>query len=381
MDCETGSRTKHPLEPGIEAQLLHILTDRSLSKQKFGTVVNRFVDVKGTYLFGSPGSNLRRTVQYRRSYLLKDPTHLQGAIKKLYSSSVLSSPSASSPPPVRASVVSPVLSSYQLQNPFSPPSFRTASPRTTMSSSSDSTTVGEPIRYQLVFDKPWLNPCGIIAIVGPNCKAKKRLVDKVRIMMPIWDLNDWEDELYSARLSPEGDGIITTEPVVPAFLRKRDNVDTIQGLVDETVPSCGNQVCHKTKDVYEVLTTSMEQTKALQTKEVFYAFSDGITCNNVAFNDRTDGSKPDDAWSLQSHLVMDIEVIGKDANDVNKVMNDMHSFIVWEMAIDDKDDIARRTETDDKKKADNLTDVFKKMKIERTKKSKGTTNAAMSDED
>ena len=114
-------------------------------------------------------------------------------------------------------------------------------------------------KYNLHFNRPWLNPGGIVAIRKDQIPVDGKLVDKLRVIVPIWDIRDFQKGLYSAKLTTNGDGILSTEPCTGESLRERDNVDTITGLVDKEFVngSMVGTIDEHTKTAYEAIATDM----------------------------------------------------------------------------------------------------------------------------
>jgi hypothetical protein len=220
--------------------------------------------------------------------------------------------------------------------------------------------------FQLFFNKPWLNPHGVLSFEVPDVRVNKKLVTKIRILKHVSDMDDYQENRYSARLTQEGDGIIVTEPFQPNYLADRDNVESITASIEGE-----DAVCDKTKAVYETVTTAMKK-KKITTRSVYYYFPTGTTCNNKAFNDDEKGNKPVDDYQLHTKIAMDFSIV----QDGSEESMNLHPFLVWEMAVDDQEE-TRETELEDQQKKD-LTTAMKNMKIAGSKKKKKSgTSAAM----
>jgi hypothetical protein len=205
---------------------------------------------------------------------------------------------------------------------------------------------------KIVFNEPWHCPLGNMFIRADRVNVGGRLVDKVRVLKPIFDVQDYKDKHYRARLTPNGDGIVFTDPTVPAFLRERDNCDHISNLVDKTKDANGNFIGdydEKTKECYEASATDMLDDDYKHVETIF-RFPTGITCNNDFFNADSQGNNPTDVCELKMRLKVDEKEIGRrvqtdqNGNQVDVVpVNTYHFFLVFEMAVDDANSTGRRT--------------------------------------
>jgi hypothetical protein len=363
-DNERDNEDDTSLPYEAERELLRILCDPALKKEKFLTICNRLRNEDGSLVFGERGSSLRRSVQRRRDYLLRSSDKLQQALNNL----LPRSPFLTSPHNRSSSAATPTERTKRLDTPQS----RSKEIRPDMSSVSSTPEEGSDKNntFQLFFNKPWLNPHGVLSFEVPDVRVNKKLVTKVRILKHVSDMEDYEQNRYSARLTPEGDGIIVTEPYQPNYLADRDNVESITTSVEGE-----DSVCDKTKAVYETVTTTMKK-KKITTRPVYYYFPTGTTCNNKSFNDGPDGKKPEDDFELHTKIAIDMSFVSDEEDvDASETVN-LHPFLVWEVAVDEQED-TRETEIEDKQKKD-LTAAMKNMKIASSKKKKKTgTSSSM----
>jgi hypothetical protein len=104
--------------------------------------------------------------------------------------------------------------------------------------------------YQLYIEQFWKNQTnGMRAITGNEVLVQESTpaIDKLSIMKPICDLDDFDLQLYSARLNDGGrTGTIVTEPTIPGYLWR--NPAKIQELVDDHGAPGG--ICQKTELTY-----------------------------------------------------------------------------------------------------------------------------------
>lgn len=359
FDSSIGHDHQSSLSDTIQLKLLWVLQDKELSLQKFSKVCNELKDLDGFCVFGNPGSTLRRSVQREREYLLKKPKYLQKALSQFIS---LPGPSASTPSPLRNNSKRASRLGLQTPSPFRSPLPTTTTMSQALSARRDDTDDDIP-SVPLVFNKPWETGYGIVCLMCRDVTVDGRVVDRVRVIKPIFDLRDSQN--YQARLSVHGNSIIADEPAAPHFLLDRDNVDKICTLIDTKKDSRGivvGQVCQQTKSAYEVATLTAKTKPECRKQQVLYTLPDGVTCNNRFFNPDIKGNPPSDEYLLRTKFVLDTVVISKDANG-----NDIRSFlpfIVWEMAVDDQDDVERRT-TADNVGADHLGDALLNLGIAR----------------
>lgn len=62
----------------------------------------------------------------------------------------------------------------------------------------------------------WRNPDGIVSTIASDVKLSDgRIVDRIRVMIPFHDIADFEQKLFSARLSEDGASFYLTMPSVP----------------------------------------------------------------------------------------------------------------------------------------------------------------------
>jgi hypothetical protein len=178
---------------------------------------------------------------------------------------------------------------------------------------------GDSTSFSLFVDKPWKNPFGMMVVKGRDVEEENTVIDKLTIMKPIFDYNDFDDKLYKGRLCADGGGIIATEPTIPGYLWK--NPADIQIQVDngESI----DDVCKASYRTYQTIRTST------LTKEVTYRFPSGTTCNNEYFNTQNRRSSN---LELDTDVVFYRQEMGEDEN--NNSIYTYCTFIVWRVAID-----------------------------------------------
>lgn len=212
-----GHNHRSLLPDAIQLKLLWVIQDKELSARKFLRVCNDIKDTNGLPLFGEAGSALRRSVQRERDYLLKNPKYLQRAL-----SSFIDLPAetsiASAPSPYHSSRKS---TDAALKPTILFPSPNPPCPTFNMSlSAGDSTNESSLPPVPLVFNKPWETGYGIVCLMCRDVTVDGRVVDRVRIIKPIFDMRD--SKKYQARITVHGNGIIAEEPAAPHYLLDRE---------------------------------------------------------------------------------------------------------------------------------------------------------------
>ena len=321
---------RHPSLPEeSEKALLNHLSDKKESISKFKSVCDRRPEV-----FGEQGSDLRRQVQKRRTYLVANPDQLLYAVKGIQDKE---RPIPDEYPPSSSDLqfVSPSPSfvrvaehssrrkvEEQVFSPLSPPV-----PQNIMAHlDKKQTSVGAT--YQLYIEKYMNNPFGMLCIRGNEVQVEKNMVDKLTILKPIFDMDDFDLKLYKAALTKGGTGIVVTEPTIPGYLWK--NPVKIQELIDFDQKSS----CTKSELTYKFIRMDMKKNREHRTHEVIYYFPQDITCNNQHFN----GSKKmgEKQELITEMFVFELE-IGVDADKGNEPIFQYCPFLCWKMAINGED--------------------------------------------
>jgi hypothetical protein len=348
----SSGRTSSSLPDESEKALLHVLVSKADNSLKFKSLCDRRPEV-----FGTPASDLRRKVQKRRDYLIAHPEVFQVAIQSIvvkqeeqqrqeeeptpddYSHSSLSQliPQYASPGFVAAVDEDRRIIASRRRHPQSQAAFITPlSPPLPRNIMSHLDKVSGP-SYQLYIEQFWKNPNGMLAIRGNEVVQENTVVDKLSIMKPIFDMDDFDLKLYSARLNDGGTGIIVTEPTIPGYLWR--NPAKIQELVDDGAPG---GICKKTELTYKTIRIDMKKNREYRSHEVTYFFPQGVTCNNELFNGSSTKGRRSDHFELDTEMFVYEVELGKDQDDNDIVQ--FCPFIVWRMAIDGA---ARQTEDDD----------------------------------
>jgi hypothetical protein len=335
------------LPDDIDKALLKSLLDKTERKLPFKRVCDERPDI-----FGAKGSELRKRVQKRRTcYLLSHPTAFADLATKLLGvSSLVDFPDLFEPrtpphnsqfdtPPVTApsKLSSSAVAVATIKSPTPPFSSATARrlvfPQEGSAMSEDEGPLSDIQTYRLDFQKPWNSPChGMITIRGLQWEdpVTRQVVDKLSIYKPIYDIHDYREGRYLARLSQNGNAIIITEPVVPEYLWNEP--EAIQKLVD----GVGNEVCHVTDKSYKITRTRFVENKEYRTFESRYLFPKDVTCNNEFFNNDANGAPPGSPYKLVTKMILQKRQLGIDGD--NRPIFSFMPFIVWRMAIDGDDD-------------------------------------------
>jgi hypothetical protein len=336
---------KLPLE--IEEELVRCIVDKTLSKVSFKKICDE------RKIFGPAGSELRKRVQKRREYLLQNPVALHSLAKKILGHTFLTPPIVfNSPSPKKLSdprelfpLVTPLTERRpqpQLESP----------PRTRIMPEDE----GDIPTFRLNFDHPWKSPCnGMFAVKGVQWEDPRtmQVVDKLSLYKPIYDIKDFQEGRYSARLSSDGTGIYCVEPTIPHFLWTSKDRTSIQAIVD------GGDVCNVTDKSYKITTTRLQENKEFRTTEVYYAFPKGVTCNNEHFNKDDKGMSPPNPFHLLTKMHLQQRVIGT-STDSGDDIYDFMPFVVWKVAIDGLD---ARTQPKKDGKDNGLSDALKSLGI------------------
>jgi predicted RNA-binding protein with TRAM domain len=335
MDDNTNStnnstNSRKPLPLATERALLEALLDTTQSAAKFKAVCDR-----NHQLFGSPSSDLRRRVQKRRQHFKANPAGLQKALKHL-----VKAPKDSAPEQLSAAGRPPSSSEEEEQqddesgvkdtpnkkptssiSQVTPPSSNSSRHFRRMSHLRPKVTSGST--YQLNIDEPWKNPFGILTIKGTKVVEENTVMDKLTIMKPIFDINDFEKNVFQGTLLEDGSGIIITEPTIPGYMW--DNVNEIQKLID--ADSTG--VCEPSLLTFKTIRTDLKKHRELQTTQNTYLFPDGVTCNNEFFNKQTRRSSQLD---LDTEMFVHGQKIGE--SEDGEAIIQYCSFIVFKLGID-----------------------------------------------
>jgi hypothetical protein len=336
------------LPPQTELELVRILLDT----KALGTLSFKRLCDERVHIFGEKGSSLRKRVQKRREYLLKNRPALDLVAGKLLSP----------PPPVQPLVEntaekSDLSSLHELTQVTPSPRCRT--PKRQLFKSPPLKSPQERLKpimaeakkipqVTLSFNRPWAyHTGGIMAIKGVNYEdpVTRQVKDKLSIYKPIFDIEDMKAKRYAARISQDGGGIIVTEPSVPQFLW--EDADGIQNLVD------GKDLCTVTRLSYRVHATRFAENNDIRTTEVEYRLEDGITVNNEFFNQDSNNGPPATPFLLEPKMVIQKRVLMTDKNGNDLI--DFMPFVVWKMAIDGED---ARTSVKKSSPTDCLTDAF-----------------------
>ncbi len=271
---------------------------------------------------------LLRQTKIRRDHLLRRPKSRKAAFERH-----IRFPSAA--------VASPFKTNTNISSP--PGSAKKVS---IMSPTSRTVTVDGvtmPV-YDIVFDEA-KNVGGILAVHGRDVKVGGKVTDKLQLTKPIFDVRDFHLGLYSATLSTTGDGIISTEPSTPLYLRERSNTDHIQALIDGAVKSDGaidhSKLCQNVLTPFQTLTTEIKDNPELKSFKCFYRMPDGIFLNNECFNTDENGNNPPSLYKVVTKLKVESDTIGED--QAGRHIVSLKPFIVWELGIDGNKD--RRTHT------------------------------------
>jgi hypothetical protein len=341
------SANNYKLPAETEKALLTTLLNKTDRKLPFKATCDERPNI-----FGAKASELRLKVQKRRTYLLSNPTAFaDSAYKLLGANSLADFPelteqlTPSSPPPnksefdrrptpSRSSLFPEPTTTTTWKLPAHPPSSSALSNNKMPGGTSDhheeerSYNSSNIQTYHLNFMKPWQDPChGMIAIKGLQWEdpVTKQVVDKLSIYKPIYDINDYKEGRYQARLSQSGDAIIVTEPVVAEYLwNEATGGNSIQNLVD------GANLCQVTDKSYKITRTRFMENKEYRTFETRYLFPPGVTCNNEFFN-----GTPGTHLKLVTKMVLQKRLLGQDGN--NLPIYSFMPFVVWKMAIDGDD--------------------------------------------
>ena len=311
-----------------ERALIQALLDKELLAIKFKTICDKRPDI-----FGSPGSDLHRRVGKRRDYLKDNHVALKSAVHDFFPGTNLEDGELAS-----LVVATPVKSETLLSPSFSSPPvaprlFSSPRPSRKMShirdddDDDDTTEDGvDTASFPLFIEKPWRNPFGMMVVKGTEVEEDNTVVDKLTILKPIFDIKDFDGNMYKGRLCSDGGGIIATEPSIPGYLWQ--NPKEIQLLVDEA--DRVDKVCQPSFRTYKIIRTDMKKNVKTQTKEVVYRFPRGVTCNNEFFNKANRRSSQLD---LDTEIYLKPDELGED-EDTGESIKVFLPFIVWRVAID-----------------------------------------------
>jgi hypothetical protein len=190
------------------------------------------------------------------------------------------------------------------------------------------------------------NPFGILTVIGNKVEEDKTVIDKLTIMKPIFDINDFEKKFHKARLTHDGKGLIATEPTIPTYLWS--NPKAVLELVDEEHGSCD-----ATFQTFKTIRTDMKKKRDLRTHEVLYKFPPGTTCNNEFFNKVNRRSSN---YELDTELIVFENEVGQ-TEDGDKIVQ-FCPFVVWRMAIDGP---GKQTEDEDDQVLNGATKAFARL--------------------
>jgi hypothetical protein len=212
-------------------------------------------------------------------------------------------------------------------------------------------SANDNFKYNISFNKPWLNPPGLWVLKIDEINMDGVLYDKAVI---VWCLHDMTDRnTVKARLSPLGDALIVTGPTSPKFLYRRDLTETILALVFK------GKADSNTTNKWENVSTTMTQDKLLQTVDLTYKFPDGISCNNKVFNNNKKGNPPADDFHIVSKFHVFTEKVGTNKTGTDIVQS--IPFFALEMAVDNEEQQNFRTELEQEEEDDDLADAFASM--------------------
>ena len=241
-------------------------------KRRFVTLCDSNFD-----LYGRPSSQLRRKCQYRVKYLKRRPQRLQYYFDCYFrDSQFLYKPGNSI-----CSSVSTFASPDRIPSiprTISPSPWSLPKPRNIMASFS-APEADDNNTFQLHFDDPARNPCGVFVVKRSDVSTGSALVGQITIYFSLDNVVD--TNTFSARLSDDGSCLIVTDQAQPTPL-----VEDIKKLHHFT--------CTDDEDVDDkmILNTLSVQAEIVQkakrngsfNKDFFYKFPEGITCNSDHFN-------------------------------------------------------------------------------------------------
>jgi hypothetical protein len=214
-------------------------------------------------------------------------------------------------------------------------------------------------KYNISFNKPWLNPPGLWVLKIDEIKIDGVLYDKVVIVSCLHNMTN--RTTVKARLSPLGNALIVTGPTLPKFLFRQDLTETILALVFK-----GKADSNMTNK-WENVSTTMTQDKLLQTVDLTYKFPNGIPCNNKVFNSNKKGNPPANDF----HIVSKFHVFTEKASTEKTGTDIVQSipFFVWEMAVDNEEqhNHCTKLEQEEEDDDDDLADAFASMAAIKTK--------------
>lgn len=260
-----------------ENVLLEILLDTFLKERKFAEVLNfpRFQDRVPRQ------KKERRKLTNRRQYLLSSPQGFQAAVdayhrRQSYENIPCDNKATFIEERVPLSHIQPIQLNFDAID-------------TTMShlEQHDECDMEIPINWN-----PRYNVGAIQLFQGETVTKHHEVRKQIRFCIQVANAKD--QDLYSARLSHNRDGIILTEPIVPRHLRDANKLahwDKISSAVKFEA---------KNENLSRDISVKVQEINSLVSpvKRTLFRFPDGMTCNNKAFNDNDNGNPPSDGWTL-----------------------------------------------------------------------------------
>lgn len=259
-----------------ENLLIEILLNQSLRHKKFSKVLK-----SQNFQERAPKQHKeRQRLANRRNYLLNSPNGFCTAVNAYHSRLAFDNRIANIPS-------EGVLEEEQEELLPSRLRFETNDISDTMSPLQDDHDIEIPLSWD-----PRYNVGSIQLFQGDTVTRHHEVRKQIRFCIQIANAKD--QDLYSARLSQNRDGIVMTEPIVPRHLRDASKLTRWATIASAVKSEQKNE--NLTRDI----SVKVQEINSLTppVKKIFFRFPDGITCNNKAFNDNDKGNPPSDGHTL-----------------------------------------------------------------------------------
>jgi hypothetical protein len=347
--------------------LLFVLNDGSLQSRKFSLICDQLRDSDDRLVFGGKKTRQRRLAQTKRN-IIKQNFKRGTPIPRVPHLFLKEHPyllhPITSPATPRIDRFSSLISPRKLilsspGNLISPPFI--SPPEMTSSTAIPKKFDRKPAATINLSFNCWENAFGLILLDAYGVRAKniegdKILVRKLRLLFPNFaTVQDFKDNTIEFQLlRPTGDGIRSLWPTLPGFLmgdgdgskKKNAEATAFFTMMDSSANVDYNE---QLRDDYVAQAVQCQPDSSGETTfdkvAVDFKFPTGITCHNEVFN-----GNPDNKYELEVRFASRGTVM-KSGN--GKTIKLLHPMVFVDMAVDDESSLARKLQTNKKKKASN----------------------------
>jgi hypothetical protein len=131
--------------------------------------------------------------------------------------------------------------------------------------------------YTLNIREPWKNPEHILVLLGERSKKNdKELISRLNIYVPVLDIRDYNEGLYSASISADGSCINISKPALAMYQRKK--ASTIYNT------HAGDDKEDKIFEQHEVVCATLAANKNHNSRHIVFQLPSNTKVTNECFN-------------------------------------------------------------------------------------------------